>query len=217
MEHTPQTRAEPRWERRKESRPSELMEAALDLFAERGYAATRLEDVAHRAGVSKGTLYLYFESKEELFKAVVRQGLVPAIVEAEELVDGFDGPAGALFREIVMGWWRLIGDTRLSAIPKIMISEARNFPEIADFYYDEVIRRGSRMFERALARGVASGEFRTLDVHYVGRVLMSPLVMLAVWKHSLGCCEREQADPNVFLQTYLDLALRGLAQEGPAA
>lgn len=208
MVHSP----EPRRERRKESRPGELVEAALELFAEKGYAATRLEDVASRAGVSKGTLYLYFESKEELFKAVVRQGLVPAIAEAEALIDGFEGSAVALFREIVMGFWRLIGDTRLSAIPKIMIAEARNFPEIADFYHEEVIRRGRRMLERALERGVASGEFRGVDVRHAARVLMSPLIMLAVWKHSLGCCELEQSDPNVFLETYLDLALGGLAR-----
>ena len=188
------------------------MEAALDLFAEKGYAATRLDDVAQRAGVSKGTLYLYFDSKEDLFKAVVRQGLVPAIVEAEKLVDNFDGSAAELFRQIVLGWWQLIGDTRLSAIPKIMISEARNFPEIADFYYEEVIQRGGGMFVRALERGVQTGEFRNVDVRYATRVLTSPLVMLAVWKHSLGCCEREQADPEIFLQSYVDLALNGLAK-----
>ena len=210
MENT-QTKTEPRWERRKESRPAELMEAALDLFAEKGYVATRLDDVAQRAGVSKGTLYLYFDSKEDLFKAVVRQGLVPAIVEAEKLVERFEGSAAELFRQLVMGWWKVIGNPRLSAIPKIMISEARNFPEIADFYHEEVIQRGSGMFVRALERGVATGEFRDVDVRYATRVLSSPLVMLAVWKHSLGCCEREQADPQVFLETYLDLALRGLA------
>ena len=210
MENT-QTKTEPRWERRKESRPAELMEAALDLFAEKGYVATRLDDVAQRAGVSKGTLYLYFDSKEDLFKAVVRQGLVPAIVEAEKLVERFEGSAAELFRQLVLGWWKVIGDSRLSAIPKIMISEARNFPEIADFYHEEVIQRGSGMFVRALERGVATGEFRDVDVRYATRVLSSPLVMLAVWKHSLGCCEREQADPQVFLETYLDLALRGLA------
>jgi len=216
MENT-QTKTEPRWERRKESRPAELMEAALDLFAEKGYVATRLDDVAQRAGVSKGTLYLYFDSKEDLFKAVVRQGLVPAIVEAEKLVERFEGSAAELFRQLVMGWWKVIGDSRLSAIPKIMISEARNFPEIADFYHEEVIQRGSGMFVRALERGVATGEFRDVDVRYATRVLSSPLVMLAVWKHSLGCCEREQADPQVFLETYLDLALRGLATPEEAA
>ena len=216
MENT-QTKTEPRWERRKESRPAELMEAALDLFAEKGYVATRLDDVAQRAGVSKGTLYLYFDSKEDLFKAVVRQGLVPAIVEAEKLVERFEGSAAELFRQLVLGWWKVIGDSRLSAIPKIMISEARNFPEIADFYHEEVIQRGSGMFVRALERGVATGEFRDVDVRYATRVLSSPLVMLAVWKHSLGCCEREQADPQVFLETYLDLALRGLATPEEAA
>ena len=202
------------WE--KEQRKASILRAAEKVFATKGAALVTMDDIAHEADLGKGTLYLYFDSKENLFKAVVRQGLVPALVEAEKLVDEFEGPAADLFRQIVLGWWQLIGDSRLSAIPKIMIAEARNFPEIADFYYEEVIERGTRLFVRALDRGVATGEFRGVDVHYATRVLSSPLVMLAVWKHSLGCCEREQADPQVFLQTYLDIALRGLATPGAA-
>ena len=91
----------PRWERRKEARPQELLEAAIDLFVERGYAATRLEDVARRAGVSKGTLYLYYENKEELFKAVVRSSIVPAIGEAEVSVAEFDGHSADLLRHLI--------------------------------------------------------------------------------------------------------------------
>jgi len=210
MEPSKSGKAEPRWERRKEARPSELVAAAVELFAEKGYAATRLDDVAQRAGVSKGTLYLYFDSKEELFKAVVRTGIVPAIQEAERLVDGFAGSATELVHEIFTGWWRLIGANRLSAIPKIMIAEARNFPEIADFYHDEVMEPGKRMFARAIQRGVDSGEFRPLDVQCAVRVLLAPLVMHAIWQHSLAGCEKNLVDPARYLDTYLDLALKGL-------
>jgi len=206
----PVARTEPRWERRKDARPGELLAAALDLFAEKGFAATRLEDVAARAGVSKGTLYLYFDSKEELFKAVVRGGIVHAIEEGEAMIEQFKGSASELVRAIVLGWWELIGSTTLSGIPKLMLSEARNFPELARFYHGEVIQRGSLMFRRALERGIEAGEFRSVDVDYTVEVMLAPIVMLSVWRHSLGCCEPEPKDPLRYLEAYLDLALAGL-------
>src|SRR5690348_16342731 len=113
----------PRWERRKDARPQELLAAALDLFVERGYASTRLEDVAKRAGVSKGTLYLYFENKEELFKAVVRENIVPAIGDGEDIIAGFEGNSAELLRCVLMGWWERIGETKASGITKLMMSE----------------------------------------------------------------------------------------------
>jgi AcrR family transcriptional regulator len=208
-------RTEPRWERRKEARPQELMDAALALFAEKGFAATRLDDVAHKAGVSKGTLYLYFDSKEELFKAVVRSSIVPAILEAERLLEDFGGSASALVEQIVSGWWHLMVTTHLSAVPKIMISEARNFPELASFYHDEVISRGKAMLVRALQRGVGTGEFRPIDVEAAVHILMAPLVMRAVWQHSLGCMDREPVRPEAYFQTYLDFVLCSLRREIP--
>lgn len=187
----------------------------MNLFAEKGFAATRLEDVAARAGVSKGTLYLYFDSKEELFKAVVRSGIVRAIEEGEAIVEQFQGAAGELVRTIVLGWWERIGSTSLSGIPKLMLSEARNFPELAAFYHSEVIERASRMFRRALERGIDAGEFRAVDIDYTVQVMLSPLVMLSVWQDSLGCCAREFTDPLRYLEAYLDLALAGL--RGPVS
>src|SRR5471030_357608 len=100
----------PRWVRRKEARPQELLAAALDLFVERGYAATRLDDVAAQAGVSKGTLYLYFTNKEELFKAVVRETVLPVLGEAEAILDRYEGHSADLFREFILSWWERIGN-----------------------------------------------------------------------------------------------------------
>src|SRR5512142_2809813 len=114
----------PRWERRKEARPSELLAAALQLFVEKGYAGTRLEDVARRAGVSKGTLYLYFENKEELFKAVVRNTIVPALGEAEASIAGFDGHSADLLKSVVHAWWTRLGATKASGIIKLVMAEA---------------------------------------------------------------------------------------------
>lgn len=146
--------------RRKEARPSELTAAALALFVEKGFAATRLDDVAARAGVSKGTLYLYFNSKEALFKSVIEQGILPALSEGEAMLAQHQGSAAELVRDLLLGWWQLVGSTELGGIPKLMVSEAANFPELAHYYHDQVIVRGRRLLLEALQRGLASGEFR---------------------------------------------------------
>jgi AcrR family transcriptional regulator len=203
--------AERRRERRKDVRPSEIVAAALELFVERGYAATRLDDIALRAGASKGTLYLYFESKEELFKAVVREGLLPALAEGEQLVDSFEGSAADLWRAFVRGWWEMIGSRPIGGLPKLMISEAGNFPEIARFYTEEVIERGHRLLRKALDRGVASGEFRPIaDPAMTQHIVFAPLLMLVLWRHSFGCCGSADIDPDLYLEQCTEFILRGL-------
>lgn len=210
-----ESKAVRRWERRKEARPSELTAAALALFVERGFAATRLEDIAARAGVSKGTLYLYFDGKEELFKAVVREGLVPALAEGEKLIAEWDGSSAELMRRLMQGWWQLIGSTPLGGIPKLIIAEARNFPEIARFYVEEVITRGQALVAQALQRGIAAGEFRGGDPATLVHLVFSPLLMRVVWMHSLDCCEASPLAAERFLDEVIDFVLRGLG--APAA
>jgi AcrR family transcriptional regulator len=207
----------PRWARRKDARPQELLAAALDLFVERGYAATRLEDVAACAGVSKGTLYLYFDNKEELFKAVVRENMVPVLGEAESILDNYEGSTVNLFRELVMGWWQRIGDTKLSGITKLMVAESSNFPEVAKFYHDEVISRGNAMIMRMIERGIARGEFRPVDVKQTMNVICAPMLMLMMWKHSFTACRAEPLAPENYLDSFIDLFLHGLLSERAAA
>lgn len=207
---TPQTfDTRPPRRRRKDARPAELVAAAADLFSEKGFAATRLDDVAARAGVSKGTLYLYFDSKEALFKAVIREGIVPALEEGEAMLERFEGSAAELLRSLLLGWWQLFGTTRFGGIPKLIIGEARNFPEIAAFYHEAVIRRGRGLLRRVLERGTASGEFRRIDVDVALDVIFAPVLMLAIWRHSMSVCDAGH-DPAHYLETHLDLALRGL-------
>jgi AcrR family transcriptional regulator len=206
---------EPRWERRKDARPQELIAAALELFVERGFAATRLEDVAARAGVSKGTLYLYFDSKEALFKEAVRTSIVPAIGEAEQFMEKFEGSAADLIRSIVMGWWKLIGSTPAGGIPKLITGEAGNFPELAQFYHDEVVVRALGMIARALKRGVDAREFRQVDADAAVLVMVAPLVHYAIWSHSLAPCAPKHIDAERYFGAYLDLLFNGLAAAGP--
>lgn len=200
----------PRWERRKDARPQELLAAALDLFVERGFASTRLEDVAKRAGVSKGTLYLYFTNKEELFKAVVRNTVVPAIDAAEEDIAGFEGHSADLLRRVVHGWWERMGMTNASGIIKLVMAEAGNFPDLARFYQEEVIARGTRATAVMLERAIERGEFRPIDVNVMTQVLIAPVLMLMTWKHSVGPCAQGQLDAPAFIDSFLDMALHGL-------
>jgi AcrR family transcriptional regulator len=202
--------SKPRWERRKDARPQELLAAALDLFVERGYAATRLDDVAARAGVSKGTLYLYFTNKEELFKAVVRENMLPVLGEAEEIIDAYEGSSAGLFREIILGWWERIGNTPLSGITKLIMAESGNFPEVTQFYHDEVISRSDAMIIRLLERGIQRGEFRQIDVPQAMNVVVAPMLMLMLWKHAFSTCRVEPISPQKYLDAFIDLFLNGL-------
>lgn len=206
----PELRQDRRWTRRKEARPAELMAAALDLFVERGYAATRLDDVAARAGVSKGTLYLYFSSKEELFKAVIRSGIIPLIERGERLLEEHTGSSSGLLREIVFGWWASVGNSKLGGIPKLMFSECRNFPEIGKFYYEEVISRSYRLMQGVFEAGMRSGEFRAMDANYATRLILAPIVFLLLWRYSFDFCDSKHIDAEKYLDQHLDTVINGL-------
>ncbi|MBB5020257.1 AcrR family transcriptional regulator [Chitinivorax tropicus] len=201
-----------RWSRRKQTRPSEIIEAALDLFVERGFAATKIEDIAKRAGVTRGTPYLYFASKEELFKAVIREGLLPRIEVGEALVRDFNGPATALLEEVVRFSWQAIAKTKLAGIAKLVMAEAGNFPDVAKYYHDEVVHRGQNLVMYTLEYGVKRGEFRPMDIDYTMRVVIAPIMMAMIWQHSLGVCINESIDDDRFLDSYLSLLKCGLCQ-----
>jgi len=196
--------------RRKEARPSELLAAALDLFVEKGFAATRLEDVAARAGVSKGTLYLYYENKEALFKAVIQEGIIPVIVENEAIAAQHTGSSFDLMEKLLANWWTKIGQTAFAGIPKLMVAEARNFPELGRYYVENVINRGRALVGSALRRGMAGGEFRVMDVETTIDVVIAPILMLLIWRYSMSCCAGDESDPQLYLQIHMDLLRHGL-------
>lgn len=211
-----------RWQRRADARPAELLAAALDLFVERGYANTRLDDVAARAGVSKGTLYLYYANKEDLLKAVVRAGLVSPLLEAREVIARFPGTSSELLGLVVHGWWERIGKSALSGIPKLILAEARNFPEIARFYFEEVVQPGQATMAEVIARGIASGEFRKVDAMHAAHLLTAPFLLIGSWRTSMvdpdsaGREDPRFLDAPALLELHLDMLLRGLAPESKA-
>jgi TetR/AcrR family transcriptional regulator len=211
--------AQAKRERRKEARPGELLDAALDLFVEKGFAATRAEEVAARAGVSKGTLFLYFPSKEELFKAVVRENISGRFAEWNEEFETFDGTSAEMVRYCMRVWWDRVGATRASGITKLIISEARNFPDIAAFYQQEVIKPGQDLIRRIIQRGVDRGEFEVSDIDYAAFSITAPMVFLVMMKHSLGACIPQDypLDPERYLASQVDIVLHGLGVRPPQA
>jgi AcrR family transcriptional regulator len=195
---------------RKEERPAQLLAAALDVFVERGFTAARLDEIAARAGVSKGTLYLYFDSKEALFKAMILDALSPLLAEGEALVAvGSDDPE-QLLHDLVFGWWHIIGHSRAGGIPKLMMAEARNFPDIAQFYYDNVIARGRRLIVDTLELGMARGLFRQADAKMLCHVLFAPVLFAGIWQQSFALCEPLGMDYDAYLRTHFDVFLNGL-------
>lgn len=211
--------ATPKRERRKEARPGELLDAALDLFVEKGFAATRAEEVAARAGVSKGTLFLYFPSKEELLKAVVRENISGRFSEWNDEFAAFEGSTADMLRYCMNVWWERVGATRASGITKLMISEASNFPEIAAFYQQEVIEPGQSLIRRILQRGVARKEFVVADMDHAIYCVIAPMVFLVMSKHSLGACVPAGGvlDPQRYIASQADILLNGLLARPPQA
>jgi AcrR family transcriptional regulator len=199
-------------QRRKQARPSELLDAALELFVEKGFAATRAEEVAQRAGVSKGTLYLYYPSKEDLFKAVIAKTLAARIEQTAQQVQAWNGPMGPLLEQLLVGWWQQVYASPASGTFKIIVSEVRNFPEIADFYVHNVIEPGGALIASVVQRGIERGEFAPVaDVESVVHSLVLPMVMLCVHKHGLAACSQHQIDGQRFIAEHVALVVRGLA------
>ncbi len=210
---SPSATATPPRQRRKDARPAELLKAALALFGEKGFAATRIEEVAQRAGVSKGTLYLYYPSKEELLKAVIANYLSARIADTAQQVEAYRGQMGPLLQDVLVSWWQQVYASPVSATFKIVISESNNFPEIAEYYVHNVIEPGSALIGGIIARGVASGEFHTDDIEAVVHSLVLPMVMLCAHKHGLGACSHHQIDGHAFIAAHVALIVRGLTHK----
>lgn len=192
----------PRWQRRPEARPDEILDAAQQVFGECGFARAKLDDVARVAGVSKGTLYLYFDSKETLFREMVRAKVVTELAESEALLASHTGPYRDLLIQLMKGMFHRLRDRELVQITRVVQAEFATFPELAQFYFDEVIVRGRRLVEQVLQRGVETGEFRPVAHDFGARALPSILVHVAQVQ-----CVFRQLDPEVLSD---DTALEGL-------
>src|ERR1043165_8587153 len=153
--------AEPRWRRLPEERPRQILAAALEVFGEHGLAGARLEDIAKRAGLSKGTIYLYFPNKEDLFREVVRQKLVAPIKANEERIAASKQSATQDLVDYARMHWAFVRSSEFGPVFRLIVGEIQNVPDLAEFYGREVVSRGHRLLTAIIQRGIDSGEFRT--------------------------------------------------------
>lgn len=199
-----------KWQRRKEDRPGEILDAALKLFTEKGFAASRIDDVAALAGVSKGTVYLYFDSKEVLFKEMVKEKVLPQMEKAESLVMTHDGTHAELLEKIAQQWWYALQNTDLSGLPKLIVSEAGNFPDIASFFVENVVQRIRGLFKNIIQQGMDAGEFRQTSATEAARLFTSAIVFASIWKHSLAPFDSIPFESEAYLKIHVENFIRGL-------
>ena len=201
---------EPRWQRRAEDRPREICAAALDLFAEKGFAAARLAEIARRAGVSKGTLYLSFHHQEDLFRAVVRDTVAPNVEVVREIVEGVDLPFAEIVRMLLPRFVALTRNVRVGAVAKMVIGESRNFPELAKVWHDEVVTKVLGMLGALIRRAQDRGEVRAGDPRLHAMSLMGAMLMGLLWHETLEPVGGEPIDLDALAWQHAETVLGGL-------
>ncbi len=207
----------PRWQRRPEARPEEILAAALEVFGEQGFARAKLDDIAKRAGISKGTLYLYFDSKESIFREMVRARMVTSVAAGEEMLRTHQGSYRDLLVRLANKTWAVVNDPQRAKIIRLVHSELASFPELAQFYFDEVIVRNRRVLEAAITRGIEAGEFRPVDPQCVARAFPILLVHSAQFQCFFHSYDSAPLPDERMFAGVLDLILNGvLAPLGPA-
>ena len=206
-----------RWTRRKQARPSEILDAALQEFAEKGYAGARMDDIARRAGVTKGTIYLYFENKEAVFKTLVRDSIGATLASVTANARDFHGSAKDLLRFALGAMANLLTSSDRVVLPKIIIAESGNFPELARFYRNEIVDKGIALMSSLIERGIARGEFRQVPIQHVVRLCIAPVLLGAMWRATFAQFDAEPYDYKGLIDTHLDVLFRGLAPEGESS
>lgn len=205
---------QPKWRRRKEARPAEIVAAALEVFAEKGFAAAKLDDIAARAGVSKGALYLYFETKQDLFTAVVREAVLPNIEAVEQVARGADLPFATIVRLLLARVAEYASTTQLGSVAKMVIAEARNFPDLARVWHDEVVSRALSLLTSLIEDAQAKGEVRPGDPRLHAFSIIGPMLMGVIWREVLVPAGGAPVDLRALAAQHVETALGGLLAEG---
>jgi AcrR family transcriptional regulator len=201
----------PKWRRRSEARPGEIVQAALEVFAERGFAAAKLDEIAAKAGISKGALYLYFETKEDIFRAVVREAVAPNIDVVEAVLEQTTTPFPDLLRLVLLRISFMIETTRLGAVAKLVIGESRNFPELARVWHDEVVSRALAALSGALDKAQGRGEIRPGNPRLQAFSIMGPILMGVLWQETFTPIGAPALNLRELIAQHGEAVLAGLA------
>jgi AcrR family transcriptional regulator len=195
---------EPRYRRRKEDRPKEITEAAFQAFAEKGYAATRVDEVASRAGVSKGLLYLYFKTKEELFKAVIRSVVIRRVDALVENVETTELTAEAFLRGPMLEFMKQVPDSPIAIVIRLLLSEGHKHPDLVDYYYENVVNKGLKAITHFVEKGVQRGDFRESAVTGLPQLFLAPMMLSMIWKLMFA---KRSLDTDKLMETQMDMIL----------
>ncbi|HYD13360.1 MAG TPA: TetR/AcrR family transcriptional regulator [Allosphingosinicella sp.] len=205
---------QPKWRRRKEARPGDIVAAALAVFAEKGFAGARIEEIARRAGVSKGTVYLYFETKGDLFRAVVHDAIIPNIDEIGAMALAMDLPFAEVLRTLLPRFAGLVTTRPIGAVVKMVVGESRNFPELARVWHDEVIAKGVALISGLILRGQERGEVRPGDPRTYAFSIMGPMLIGVLWRETFTPLGAASIDLQAVARQHVETVLAGLLAEG---
>jgi len=200
-----------RWQRRKDARPPEILDAALAVFAQKGFAATRLDDVAAKAGITKGTIYLYFDSKQALFEALARQSVGAQIEQIKAQLAAFPGSTPELLRLVLSTMGHFITTSDRVVLPRLVLAEAANFPKLAEFWRREVIDSGIGLMSGIIRRGIERGEFCEIEPQHTARLCVAPMLIIMLWRTTFAQFDETPYDYQGLIEAHLQTLLKGLA------
>jgi AcrR family transcriptional regulator len=206
----------PKFRRRAEARPDEVLDAALALFIEKGFAATRVEDIARRSGISKGSVYLYFPSKEAIIEGLVRRAIMPVANDALSFAHTFEGDPRQLITLLMTSLVQKLANPAVLAIPRLMLREMINFPELAAMYRREVLDRVLPVMEGVIRRGVEQGRFRPVDPHLTIRSIVGPVLMHVLLAEIFGVTPHDGLALGRLVENHLTILFDGLSAPGGA-
>ena len=196
--------SEPRYRRRKQDRPQEITAAAFEAFSEKGFAATRVEEVAKRAGVSKGLMYLYFKTKEELFKAVIRSVVMRRVDALVEVVEGTQLSSEDFIRGPMAEFMKQVPGSPIAVVIRLLLSEGPRHPDLVDYYWENVVSRALAAVTQLIERGVESGEFRKTALSEFPQLLVAPVMLGVLWKLLFA---KHALDTDKLIDTQIDMVL----------
>lgn len=203
----------PKFRRRKADRPGEIVQAALQVFAEKGFAAAKLDEIARRAGVSKGAVYLYFETKEDVFRAVVSQAIAPNLSALRAMAAAHPGPLADLMRGAITHIAAVAESTPLGGVLKMVVGEARNFPEIAQVWHDQLVSQALGAISDAIAAAQARGEVKAGDPRGYALQLIAPLLVAVLWRETFVPVGAQPFDLPTVMRQHLETLLGGMLTE----
>ena len=207
--------AGPKWRRRKDERPGDIVAAALAVFGEKGFAGTRIEEIAARAGVSKGTLYLYFETKADIFRAVVEQAVKPNVEALERVVLTLDLPFPTALRTLLPRFAELIMAVPVGRVVKMVVGESRNFPELAKVWHDEVVLKAVTLIGGLIARAQERGEVGPGDPRHHAFSIVGPMLMGVLWRETFTPIGGAEIDLPALARRHAETVLDGLVPREP--